>query len=66
MIFIYRTGSSFVGTVLSAAPDASYMYEPLALEPFSHFMDDERAWNISVRSVVKDYITNLFNCDNVN
>ena len=62
----YRSGSSFAGEILSASPNASFIFEPLyRFEPFGHPVDVWSTWNASVRAHVEERMESLFDCDNV-
>lgn len=59
-----RSGSSLTGEVLSAAPKAGYIYEPLhQVAPFGKPVDFLPSWNVSVKAFVQDYIEGLFHCN---
>ena len=62
----YRTGSSFTGDILSSHPNSTYLFEPFfRVTPFGKPVDDWNHWNESVREFVEDYVTNIFDCDEV-
>ena len=62
----YRTGSSFTGDILSSHPNSTYLYEPFfRVNPFGKPIDEWNHWNESVREFVEDYVTNIFDCDEV-
>lgn len=61
-----RTGSSFVGDILSAHPNSSYLFEPLyEYFPYGYSVDYWPTWNSTVRDIVEEYMEKLFNCDEV-
>ena len=65
----YRTGSSLTGDILSSHPNSTYLYEPfIGVNPFGKPVDEWNHWNHwneSVLEFVEDYITKLFDCDQV-
>ena len=65
-MWISRTGSSFVGDVLTASSNSTFVYEPLYLyEPFGQPINNKATWNASIPSKIEEFIQGIFDCDNV-
>jgi hypothetical protein len=66
ILSVPRSGSSFLGELLSASTDAAYFFEPLgALRPNNRSINDERYWSEAVRQAVKEFIDGIFHCQRV-
>ena len=54
-----RSGSSFLGSLMSEGDEVTYIYEPL----FGIEINGSKIENLEDMDVVKKYLTDLFQCE---
>ena len=54
-----RSGSSFLGSLMSAGEEVTYIYEPL----FKVTIRGIKIENLEDMEIVRKYLTNLFQCE---